>query len=404
VSFVLNPYRYSAAAFYQYASCDGANADIYDNGGMHSSGTFTVPAAWNGRKVRVGAGGRSSANSTAVTITMNKNGSQFDGAAEYAGSSVTSNPGGATGHSAPIVVSTGDTFTMSGPVNNTNGSWKYMEVLASGVNGAMANRSSTFSVGTAFTTCEWNQELYDTNGYFTTGSPTIFTIPSGTSGLHRVQVGLQCTAPGTEMGLLLSTSADPGNMECDNAGGVLSIFSPPLALTTGNTASASVRTQSATTMAADNNTWFSIEELPSGLKYAIGKWGSSQSVSSGSTFTAVNPDTEYADVGGWFTATQDHFTVPSGTTGRVRLGFFIKSTNTLGSAWGFGFFKNGSEFQTMAYNAQTNASVECLHGVTGIIEVSAGDTFEFRARTAAGAMSVAASSFVWIEEVPLVSS
>jgi len=405
MSFIINPYRYAAgASFYQYATADGADADISDAGGLHSAGTFTVPAAWNGRYVRVGAGGRTSSNSTSLKVTMNKGGAQFDGAAEYFGSGVTNNPGGATGHSAPTVVTTGDAFTMSGPVNNTNGSWKYMEVLSSSFSGAMANRTSTFSVGTAYTTCEWNNEVYDTDGYFTTGSPTVFTIPSGRSGKFRIQAGLECTAPGTEMGLTLSTSADPGNMECDNsAGGALSIFSPPLSLTTSDTASLSVRTQSATTMKVDANTWYSIEELPSGIQYAIAEFGSSVAVASGSTFQSVSPSTEFADVGGWYTAGQDHFTVPSGVT-KIRLGFFIKSTNTLGSAWGFGIFKNGAEFQQMPYNAQTNASVECLHGASGIIEVTAGDTFDFRARTAAGSMSVAAGSFIWIEEVQAVTS
>ena len=36
-----------------YALADGNNAAISDEDGIHAGGTFTIPAAWNGRKVRM---------------------------------------------------------------------------------------------------------------------------------------------------------------------------------------------------------------------------------------------------------------------------------------------------------------------------------------------------------------
>jgi len=402
MSFLVNSFIFGNAALAGfYATADGAGADVSDVQGVNASGTITVPSAWNGRKARVGAGGRSSSNSTSVTIAMTKGGSQFDGAGASFGSGITLNPGGATAHSARITLSTSDSFAFSGPVNNTNGSWSYIEVLPSGVRTAVVNRTSTFSVGTAFTDCEWNNELVDDANFFTTGSPTVFTMPSDISGLVRVTCGMELTSPGTEMGLLL-TGGVSGNMEVDTTGSQLCVMSPPLARANGTTVKASVRCQSATTMKVDANTFMAIEELPSSLKYAIGRWNGNNSVASGSTFQSVSPGSEDVDVGGWFTAGQDHFTVPSGVT-RVRVGFFVKTSNTLGSAFGFGIFKNGSEHQLMPYNAATNASVECVHGVSPPIECSPGDTFDFRARTAAGSMAIVTDSFVWIEEVPDVT-
>lgn len=404
MSFLVNSFIFgnaSLAGF--YATANGAGADVSDLQGVNSSGTITIPAAWGGRKARVGAGGRSSGTNASVTIAMTKGGSAFDGAGGHFGSAVTGNPGGATAHSAPIVLSTSDTFAFSGPVNNTDGSWSYIELLPSGVKGALVNRTSTFSVGTAFTTCEWNNAVYDTDSFYSAGSPTVFTIPSGGSGLYRVTLGIECTSPGTEMGLRINNGVS-GNMEADSTGNPLCVMSPPLSLATSATVSADVRTQSATTMKVDANTFMSIEELSSSLKYAIARWSTnSGTLTTGSTFQAVSTNAEDVDVGGWYAGSTDNkFTVPSGVT-RVRVGFFVKSTNTLGSAFGFGVFKNGSEHQLMPYSAQTNASVECLHAVSPPIECSPGDTFNFQARTAAGSMAIAAGSFVWIEEVPDVT-
>ena len=403
---MLNAFLAAAASFYQLAVANGANTDISDPGGLQTSGTFTVPAAWNGRKVRAGCGARSSANSTGATLSMAKGGSQFDGAGAGVYPGITSNPGGGTIHSAPVVVSTGDQFTFSGPVNNTNGSWSYFEVLPNGVKSALVNRTSTFNVGTAFTTAQWNNEVYDTDGFFNSGSSTTnFVMPSGISGLVRVSANIELTSPDTEMGLRLNGGVS-GTMEVDTANASqLNIVSPPLSRTVGQTVNLDIRCQSATTMAVDANTWIAIEELDASLKYAIARWSSNQSIASGSTFQTASPGSEDADVGGWYTAGNSFFTVPSGiASGFVRVGFFIKSTNTLGSAWGFGILKNASEFEGMPYNAQTNASVECLHGFSAPIPVTAGDTLDFRARTAAGSMAIAAGSFVWIEEVTVVSS
>ena len=56
MGFIVNPSRFgSGASFPHYAMQDGSNADVYDPGALATSGSFVVPATWNGRKVRVSA-------------------------------------------------------------------------------------------------------------------------------------------------------------------------------------------------------------------------------------------------------------------------------------------------------------------------------------------------------------
>ena len=408
MGFIVNPSRFgSGASFPHYAMQDGSNADVYDPGALATSGSFVVPATWNGRKVRVSAGSKSSAGSTSATITMAKGGSGFDGMGSGAYPGITSNPGGGTIHSAPIVVSTGDTFTMSGTVSGVNGNWKAFEVLPNSVRGALVNRiTSGYSVGTGLTVVQWNNEVYDDGGWHDNSTnPSRMTQPSSGTGLVRVQANVSLAASGGELGLQIirNGSALTADMQNDSTGNTLNIFSPPLAASTSDYFELRVRCSSATTVDVNNASWMSVNELPSSLKYAIDRITTNKSIPSGSSWNVFACDVEDADVGGWYTAGDNHFTVPSGVT-QVRVGYFVRSSNTLGSTWCVGFFKNGSEFIEMPYNAQTNASVEMDHAVSGIIQVTAGDTLDFYARTAAGSMNAAAPSFLWIEEVPAVTS
>ena len=404
---LVNPfmsYGGAGALSYFYATMNGAGSDVDDDGGIAASGTFTVPSAWNGRKGRVSAGGRSSGTATSVTMSMSKGGSQFDGAGAGFYPSITGSPGGGTIHSAPIDLSTSDAFTFSGPVSGTDGSWSCIEVFPTTFSGALVNRTSTFSVGTALTDAEWNNEVYDIGGWFGANA-TQFIIPSGKSGLYRISCNMELTSPGTEMGLRIIGMAAGLEPEVDTATGpYLNIISPPIPLSTGAALSIQVRCQTATTMKVDENTWMAIEELDAALKYAIARWSSdSSAIPTGSSWTNVGASAEVADVGGWYAGPSDNkFTVPA-SVNRIRCGFFIHWTNTLGSAAVFGLFKNGVEHTLMPYNAQTNASREWCHAMSPIIEVSPGDTIEFYARTAAGSMGIRTGSFVWVEEVLTVT-
>lgn len=404
---LVNPYMLTAPgggglAFF-YASANGAGTDISDSGSMQSSGTFTVPAAWNGRYGRFSSGFRTSSGGTAITGTQSKGGSSFLGRGAVECPSVTGNPAGGTTFSAPVALSTGDTFTSSGKVSGVDNNYDCLEVFSSSFSGAMASLSSgTPAIGTTLAGVTMNNEVFDTHAYFSPSSAT-FTIPSGRSGLFRVWGQIEVSAATNDIGLGLTGTGLSGTCEVDTNGARLNIVSPPLALSAAATVGMTARAASAVNAVAGNQTWMAIEELPSTLKYAIARFSSnSPTLSTGGVTNNLSPQAEDADVGGWYTAGQDHFTVPSGVS-RIRCGFFAKSSNSLGSTWCIFMQKNGSDLPLLPYSGQTNASVENVHAVSGIIEVSAGDTIEFRGRTSAGSMQAATGSFFWIEEVPTVT-
>lgn len=399
MTFLVNSFWSNAAAFYQYAMQNGSGSDIYDPGNLASSGSFVVPASWNGRRVRAMMGFHSNVNSTQILECL-KGGSSFVGAGKATITAITGADESGYAQSAPIVVSTGDTFTFPNGGGN-NGSWRTIEVMPAGHVGALVNRvTSSFSVGTASTAIEFNNEVYDDNGYHDNGTdPARLTIPSGTGGLVRFMGNVELDAS-TELGLALSGSFAGAGIELDTVGASASIMSWPIIVTAGNYATLNVRTNAVRSALADDNTWFAVEELDPALQYCVLS-GASGSIPSGSTWTAFNGGSEVADVGGW-SSSSSSFVVPSGVT-QVRMGFFIQSSNTLGSAWTIGIFKNGAEFAEMPINGTTNANVENSHAVSGIMQCVAGDTFTFRAKTGAGSMAVAGGR-VWIEEVPAVTS
>lgn len=406
MSFLINAFRFLASAFYQYASQRTDNTDIYDPGSLLTTGTFTVPASWNGRRVRSMAGHESELGA-AGTIACLKNGSSYDGAGTMTFTAVTGSTETGTVASAPVVASTGDTFTWSGLASGSGGNWRFVEVMPNTHVGALVNRiTSSFNVGSAFTVVQWNNEIYDDSTFHNNSTnPSRMTIGSGTSGLIRLTASIQVAASGGELGLqfLKGGSALSSDMQVDTAGDNISAMSPPLVAANTNYFEVQVRTTSATNVAVDTNSWFAIEELPSGLKYAIARVTSNKAIPSGSTYTAFSADVEEVDVGGWFTAGQDHFTVPSGVT-QLRVGLYLKASNSLGSAWTGTVMKNNAAYDGMPINGTSNASFEFMHAVSGIIQVTAGDTLDFYAKTAAGSMNVAAGSFIWVEEVPAVTS
>jgi uncharacterized protein YaiE (UPF0345 family) len=338
------------------------------------------------------------------------NGADYDGQGELVFTAITGSPESGTIHSAPVVVSTGDAFTFGGSdFGTSDDNWKGFEVLGNGVRGALVNRSSSTSVTTSMADIPWNNEVYDDGGWHDNTSNTErMTIISGSTGLVRVGANFQKTDTSNEFRakfFLNGANFSFGNAEMDTAGRHINITSPPIAVTTGDYITARAQAGAASNIDVDGSSWFYIEELPSSLKYAIAKVTSAKSIPSGSTWTNFASDSEEVDVGGWYTAGDGFFTVPSGVT-RVRMGMYASANNSLGSNWTVGFKKGAglSDFSGCPSYGTTNASFEFGHCVSGIIEVTAGDTFYFCAKTAAGSMAVAANSFVWIEEVPAVTS
>ena len=404
MSMILNPFLYATTALTSFfATADGSNADISDVGGIHSAGTFTIPSEWDGRKVRVSVG---SNTSTTADVTTLKSSAQFDGSGYLSVDASAGNDGG-TAHSAPVVVSTGDTFTVSGP-GTGDGNWKAVELLPSGVKGALVNRvTSAFTISATLTAVEWNNEIYDTDAIHDTGTnPSRLTVQSGTSGLVRLQGSIQCNVTG-ELGIELrkNGSALTPSIQMDTDGTNICFISYPIAVSAGDYFELFTRSSGASpSVSVDANSWFSLEELPSSLQYAVAYASSTgDSIASGiGTPVAGTLNTQAVDVGGWFTPGQSKFTVISGVT-NIRCGFFGTKSSGSGTVALYAY-KNAATWDLMPRNSSANTSTELVHGCSPVAEVTAGDTIDFYFAVDAGAQSVGAGSLFWIEEVPTITS
>lgn len=406
---IVNPYILaSTAPFHHYALAKGDNTDIVDAGSIHSGGTMTVPANWNGRYARYTAGYWESHGSGGdLTYSGRKGGSNFDGSGIEI-SAQTSTVHGGPIICAPIPVTSGDTFTTAGLGGlSGHGNWSCLEVMPAGFKGALVNRVSTgFSVGASETTVEWNNEIYDTDGYHDNSTnPSRLTVPSGSSGLTRICGSIVVAAGGGECGIVLykNGSVLASLVQFDTIKNAINFMSQPLAVSTGDYFEVKVYTTSATTVSVSNNSWLSIEELPSSLKYAIARVTTNQSIPSGVVMTSFIGNTEEVDVGGWFTAGGSNFVVPSGIS-LVRFGMFGTKTGSSGD-FHCSMRVNATEGPGMAKGSSISGpSLDFAHCVSGILAVSAGDTIDWYAATNAGAQSIRTFSFCWIEEVPAVTS
>lgn len=390
----------AAAVTGWYGLANGSNADISDTPNIQASGNFTIPAAWNGRRVRVMAqtGGATGAGE----VQMLKGGSSFMGAGRVAYDDVSGAYDNYACWSAPITVATGDVFTFSGRNTDTNLSWGQVELLKSGMNCALLKRSTTTSIGTSLAAVGWDDEEYDDNGFHdnTTNNSRI-TIPS--TGLYRFSANLHVNASGGETLIELRINGTRANYTCprhDADSNYISLISPPISLTAGDYVEIYALTTAASTLQADNHSWFAVEELESGLKYAIAGRSSNGSGMSASTNTLQPQNNETADVGGWFTVNNSNFVVPSGVT-HARVGCQGQKGASGSGIWVMWLEKNGTGLiPGICSSGAENTGADHPNGFSAILEVASGNQFDFYARTNAGAQSMSTGSSYWIEECP----
>lgn len=399
MTFLVNSFLYvptAAAAWYVTMSVGGG--DISDELAINSSGTVTIPSAWNGRKVRASIGGTASGGAD-ITLTISKNSADFDGMAEASFPNVSSTDEAGTAHTAPVEVATSDTFTFSGG-SNTNGSWRGVELLPSGVKGALVNRvTSAFALSGA-TIVDWNNEVYDTDAFHDNSTnPSRLTVQSGTSGLVRIQSNIKTSGALSQIFIEILKNGSV-IYEHESTNQEINIFSPPIPVSAGDYFQIRVTPNTAVNVNVDGASWMSLEELPSGLQYCIGSAGNSSTLPTGAVWTQHTGFAESVDVGGWHSGSSQ-FVVPSGTTGRVRVGFFGGSNTGLANAVEQTFFLNGAQFEQAPHSNQNSTGNEFRHAASTIIEVSAGDTFTFYLRTGAGSQT--GYGTYWIEEVPEVT-
>lgn len=389
MSFFLNPYLFAAIGgglSYFFATGDGSGNDISDAGGVHSAGTFTIPSAWNGRKVRVSGTYRKEAGGN-VVFEVSKGGGGIPGLPKSS-CETNSNDESMSVHSAPIVVATGDTFTttQSVSIGTGNGNTRGIQVLPSGVKSALVNRSgSGYATGsTAFTPVQWNNEVYDTDGFHDNSTnPSRITIPSGTSGLIRLSASISASGSTSELGIAFfknGTQITNYEYDTENSTGNISAISAPITCTAGDYFEVAIRATSAPTVDVSNNSWFAVEELPSGLNYTVGSW-TTTSLTSGS-FIQIR-----------------QLTVPAGVT-RIQAGFWAGKIPTTGT-FAMVLRKNGADFTEGAMCQSNSAGSEYVHAMSVPFTVTPGDTIEVYGYANAGAQSCV--GFMWIEEVPTVT-
>lgn len=397
MTFLINPFQfvYGAVADWYVTFTDGG-VDIADELAIHSSGTVTIPAGWNGRKVRASVGAIVAGGSD-VAVSISLNGGSFDGRAHASFPNVSSTNEGGTAHTAPVVVSTGDTFTFSGG-GGGDGSWRGVELLPNGLKGALVNRvTSAFNVGTAATVVQWNNEVYDTDGYHDNSTnPSRLTVPSGTTGLVRIQANILVGTALSQMGLGIKKN---GSLiyQHESTNERLNVISPPITCAAGDYFEVEVYSNVATSVSVSGESWMSIEELDSSLQYAIASV-TTGTLPTGAVWTQGTGSTESVDVGNWHASSK--FTVPSGVT-RIRCGFYGGSNTGLANAVEQAIFKNGSDFNLSPHSNQNSSGDEFRHACSPVIEVSPGDEFTFWFRTGAGSQT--GYGTFWIEEVPEVT-
>lgn len=400
MSFLINSFIFGVAAVADwYATFTDGNADVADELAIHSSGTVTIPSAWNGRKVRASVGAIV-AGGADIDISMSKNGSAFNGRGVASFPNVPGTNEGGSAHSAPVVVSTGDTFTFSGG-GGINGNWRGVELLPNGVKGALVNRiTSGFAVTTTGTIVDWNNEVYDTDSFHDNSTnPSRLTVQSGTSGLVRIQANVEISTTQSQIYLeILKNGSQVYSHESTNE--TLNIMTPPISVVAGDYFQLQVTVSVNGNVNVSAASWMAIEELPSTLKYAIATGGNSSTLPTGGVWTTYSAATETADTGAFFTAGANKFVVPSGVT-RVRCGFFGGSNTGLANAVEQAIFKNGSDFDLSPHNNENSTGNEFRHACSTVIEVAAGDTLDFYVRTSAGSQT--AYGTFWVEEVPDVT-
>jgi hypothetical protein len=246
------------------------DSEFYDNGGWFDPGSptrLTVPAGGSGL-VRLSAGLRFSSGLSENALFIRKNGSSDYGLPyqEMAGFQRM----GAM--SAVITVSAGDYFELFVRTNTghtypaTDETWFCIEEVPSATQHALVRKTGSQTPGaSADAPLTWVTEVSDVGGWFDSGSPTRFTVPSGVTKV-RLSGNIE---RGSEGNMMLgyfrkNGAAIPGvafQSVATTGGEILSVCSTVLEVTAGDYFELTVITPQSSSINATLNTWFGIEAL-----------------------------------------------------------------------------------------------------------------------------------------------
>jgi len=382
------------------------DAEQFDTGNWHDNSTnpsrLTVPSGETLARMTINTRAGSSDNA-AIAMTLS-------GAAFYGQGSRLS-AGSDTGRlanaiSAPVAVTGGSSYfemilNSTSTVDSDFSCWAYAEVLDASLQYCLVRQSSATSIGTnTLTFISWDTEEADVGGWHSTGTnPSRMTVPSGVTLVRCICNGKLTSTSGGQMiiNIYKNGATFVGTPSVDTSGSAvieyMNAVTAVLEVTTGDYFEAGYLSTGANSLAADENSWFSIEEVPSTYKRALATKIANQSISAATptavTFTSNTYDTD--SIHSTVTNTS-RFTAPADVN-EARISFNVLSPSSAGTVRGH-VTKNGSDVygQASCYSA-TNAS-DSVNGISAWIPCSAGDYFEIVFENSA-AVTLASAVQTW---------
>jgi hypothetical protein len=374
----------------------------------------TVRSEYNGRYGKINA--QYAVNFTYNEIDIRKNGASFPGAGRLLGYSAGVNA--ECVNSAPVLLTTNDYFeaflrNISTTADTTDNelNWLQLEILPVNFRGALVTKTAiqTLSSGVA-TALSWDNEVYDLDSFHDNAvNNTRLTVPTGAS-LVRISQGVhRSNASSSDLSITAyknGVAGTSGFYNTDTSGNssiahYIVGASAPLAVSPGDYFEAYCTSSVASSIIQNSDyTWFSMEVLPSNLKYAIVAKTTNTSIPS-TTNTIATFNSEVVDVGGWFDSgtSNERLVVPAGVK-RVRVTANVGRASASGQCIGF-IYKNGALVAGLGRRENDTSGVDYLNIQTGVIPVSPGDYFDLRVWFNA-ASNLLGNGTTWfsIEEVP----
>jgi hypothetical protein len=376
------------------------NGEVYDYTGWHDPGSnpshCTVPSGVSLVRVTF-----CMASLTAQDGGMLLSGAAFRG---QGGLRAASGTDAVNAISAPIAVSAGQYFETTSAGNTTSATefnWMSVEVLSASLKYALVYKSGTQSLSAnTNTTLTFDSEVADTDGWHdNVTNNSRLTVPSGVTLVRIVanyatngqsgQAVFNCTKNG-------SGFAGGFARDCDLSTGIdlLNGVSAVLVVTTGDYFEVQALTNSASTVSADENTWFSIEEVPSSIKRCLCTLNAGQAVAAGVPealeFTAEVYDTDSIHDNASNTS---RFTAPAGVT-EARISFNVQGPSASIVLLGY-VYKGGAAFYGTAQAACTTAGSDGVNGITAWVPCSPGDYFEVWVQASSGA-TIPSGNQTWV--------
>ena len=268
---------------------------------------------------------------------------------------------------------------------------------------------ATQSVGTSFAQVSLDAESYasgwlDGNDAVVPSGVTLVRPTLNVNGDNSGNIFVEARKDGASYHGLPYASTNSGGSISVNAMGAF------VAVTAGDAvglyAYRSAAPTSNLTDESDRRSWLQVEKIDPATNYCLAQKGSSQSISSSTNTPIQWNGADVVDTIGFHDPTTNNtrFTIPSGTTGLVRITANCAANATSSTGAILSISKNGGDAGDNAgepIRDCQHSGAPFLNVATAILEVTAGDYFEVIFRSGGSSVSIVAADYVWaqIEEV-----